>query len=275
MWEQPDLRGRAKILAVHGKDVPIEDAKDSLWKIARGTPGFSGAELANVVNQAALRASVLQREVVDIEILEWAKDKIMMGAERTKAVISPADAKNTAYHEAGHALCAIYSEGALPIYKATIVPRGNALGMVMQLPEDDLNSKTKKEMWADMVVCMGGYAAEEAINGKENVSTGPMSDLQQATSLARRMVANHGFSDKVGAVQYDLQNDVIAPETRLIIDQEVRRLCDKALEDARMILKRHDREHHRLAEALLEYKTLTQEEILQVIKGEKPSMVGR
>ena len=274
----PDVRGRAAILKVHAKDVPIaandEDTEEQgsalLWKIARGTPGFSGADLANVINQAALRASKDNKDMVDLKSLEWAKEKIMMGAERPNAVIKEEVRRNTAYHEAGHALCAILAEGAMPLYKATIVPRGQSLGMVQQLPEDDQLQVTKKEMRARMIVAMGGYAAEELMYGKDNVSTGPSSDLEAATDMARRMVMKHAFSDKVGPISIDKA----VGAQGAIVDDEIRRLCQEALDEARNLLSKNHIQHKRIAEALLEYETLDAAEIRKVMNGEKLSMVG-
>jgi ATP-dependent metalloprotease len=171
----------------------------------------------------------------------------------------------TAYHEGGHALCAMYTEGAIPLYKATIVPRGNALGMVVQLPEDDTNSATLKEYEARLVVCMGGRAAEERIYGKENTTSGASSDLEQATRIARAMVTRYGFSDKVGPIALD---DESGSKLTEIADTEIRRLCSEALEKAHTLLRTHDREHHRLALALLEYETLDADEMAKVVRGE-------
>eukprot|EP00040_Diaphanoeca_grandis_P005499 m.33093 g.33093 ORF g.33093 m.33093 type:complete len:706 (-) comp16755_c0_seq1:122-2239(-) len=262
----PDVRGREAILKLHAKDVPLAAGTD-LINIARGTPGFSGAELANVINQAALKASLDHLDAVDIKTLEWAKDKIMMGSERKSAVIKPHDLKVTAYHEGGHALCALYTEGATPVYKATIMPRGNALGMVQQLPEEDVVSVTKKELEARLVVCMGGRAAEERIYGKENTTSGASNDLEQATRIARAMVTKYAFSDKIGPVSLDKEDHKGALGE--LIDSEVKRLCQDALNKAHSLLNAHDQEHHRLAEALLEHETLNADEIKAVVKGEK------
>jgi len=262
----PDVRGREAILQAHSKDVPLANG-DDLMQIARGTPGFSGAELANVLNQAALKASMDHLDSVDIKSLEWAKDKIMMGAERKSAVIKPYDLKVTAYHEGGHALCALYTEGATPVYKATIMPRGNALGMVQQLPEDDVVSVTKKELEARLVVCMGGRAAEERIYGKDNTTSGASNDLEQATRIARAMVTKYAFSDKIGPVS--LEKDDVKGALGETVESEVKRLCQDALDKAHELLNRYDCEHHRLADALLEHETLNAEEIKAVVKGNK------
>eukprot|EP00054_Salpingoeca_dolichothecata_P019610 m.122185 g.122185 ORF g.122185 m.122185 type:complete len:808 (-) comp23315_c0_seq2:81-2504(-) len=263
----PDVRGRENILKVHAKDVPIAQESD-LWTIARGTPGFSGADLANLVNQAALKASRENLACVDIESLEWAKDKILMGAERKKAVITEKDRKMTAYHEAGHALCALTTPGSVPVYKATIVPRGNALGMVTQLPEDDTNSISLEEMQARLVVCMGGRAAEEKIFGKKNVSSGAASDLTQATRLARAMVTKYGLSEKVGPIDVEAAGKISA-QTQQLIDAEIKRLLEGAMTQATRVLQKHESVHHRLAEALLEYETLTADEMHAILKGKK------
>eukprot|EP00056_Hartaetosiga_gracilis_P006051 m.92560 g.92560 ORF g.92560 m.92560 type:complete len:711 (-) comp12361_c0_seq1:245-2377(-) len=261
----PDVRGREAILKAHSRKVQLQNESD-LWAIARGTVGFSGAELANVINQAALEASRLQRDTIDLQMLEWAKDKILMGAERKKAVITDKDRKVTAYHEGGHALCALYAKGAVPVYKATIVPRGNALGMVTQLPIDDTNSLTREEMMARLIVCMGGRAAEEKIFGKNNVTSGASSDVEQATRLAKTMVMKYGLSDKVGPMMFE-NEDNISEATRYVIETETKALLDNAMKSAMDILSLHEKEHQRLAEALLEFETLTADEMRLVIKG--------
>eukprot|EP01038_Epipyxis_sp_PR26KG_P013825 gene13825-18539_t len=191
----PDIGGRQAILTLYGKKVPLDSDVD-MEQLARGTPGFSGAELFNLINQAALKASVDGLKSVGMASLEHAKDKIMMGAERKSAVISPETMKMTAFHEAGHALVALKTAGADPIHKATIMPRGRALGMVMQLPEGDQTSMSRKQMLARLDVCMGGRLAEEIVFGPENVTSGASSDIQQATRLAKAMVTKYGLSDK-------------------------------------------------------------------------------
>ncbi|EDQ90630.1 uncharacterized protein MONBRDRAFT_7044 [Monosiga brevicollis MX1] len=263
----PDVRGRQKILETHASKVQL-DNKEDLWTIARGTVGFSGAELANLINQAALQASRQQRDSIDLAMLEWAKDKILMGAERKQAVITEKDKAVTAYHEGGHALCALYAPGAVPVYKATIVPRGNALGMVTQLPEDDTNSMTRQQMMARLIVCMGGRAAEEKIFGYDNVTSGASSDVEQATKMARTMVTKYAMSDKVGPMMFD-DEDVISNETRALIEQETKRILEEAMAGAVAILTKHEKEHHRLAKALLERETLTADEMRLIIKGKK------
>lgn len=261
----PDLRGREKILRAHSKSLIIENGED-LMKIARGTPGFSGADLSNLLNQAAIHATHLKRKAVTLADMEFAKDKILMGAERKSAVMSDKERKLTAYHEGGHAICALYVEGAMPLYKATIVPRGSALGMVTQLPEDDVVSMTRQEMKARLVVAMGGRAAEERYFGSKNVTSGASSDVDGATRLARAMVMKFAMSEKVGPVHID-DDTPVSGETRVLIESEVRALLQGALDEAHTILKEHDTEHRRIAEALLDYETLTADEMRLAIAG--------
>lgn len=258
----PDLRGRVLILKAHSKNIPIA-SEDDLWKIARGTPGFSGAELANLVNQASLKASREGHSVVDLAAFEWAKDKILMGPERRRAVINEKDKEITAYHEAGHALCALFIDGAEPVYKATIIPRGRALGMVTQLPEDDTNSITRKQLFARLVVSMGGRVAEERIFGKDNVTSGASSDIQAATNIARAMVTKFGMSDKVGPILVDEEHPF--PETQKKVEEEIALLLRRAVDEANAILNKYEKEHHRLAKALLDRETLTAEEMKAIV----------
>ncbi|KAL7464204.1 hypothetical protein ACHAXS_004532 [Conticribra weissflogii] len=268
----PDVGGRKEILEMYAAKTKIADDVD-LGILARGTTGFSGADLYNLMNQAALKASIDGLESITMSVFEWAKDKIIMGAERKSAVITPETARCTAYHEAGHALVGVLTDGCNDIHKATIMPRGQSLGMVTSLPEGDQTSMSRKQMIASMDMCMGGRAAEELIFGEENVTSGATSDIVQATRLARAMVTKYGFSDDVGIVFYDGdtgQNDA-SGTTRSKIDDEVKKLTNGAYERAKNLLKKHSKEHKLLAETLLEYETLTGEEVRDIIlKGKKP-----
>jgi len=278
----PDIIGREKILKVHVRNVPLAPNVD-LKVLARGTPGFSGADLMNLVNEAALMAARRNKRLVTMAEFEDAKDKIMMGAERRSNAMTQAEKELTAYHEAGHAITALHVPSADPLHKATIIPRGRALGMVMQLPEGDRYSMSYKWMISRLVIMMGGRVAEEIKFGKENITSGASSDIEQATKLARAMVTRWGFSDKLGHVAYgDNQEEVflghsvartqnVSEETAQIIDAEVRRLIDDAYVEAKRILTKHKKEWVAIAEGLLEYETLSGDEIRQLIKGEKPA----
>ncbi len=275
----PDVNGRTKILEVHLKKVPKAPDVDAKI-IARGTPGFSGADLANIVNEAALLAARLGKKVVAQRDLESAKDKVMMGAERKSMVMSDDEKKMTAYHEGGHALVSLHFPASDPIHKATIIPRGRALGMVMRLPEADKLSYLREKMYADLAVSMGGRVAEEIIFGYEKVSSGASSDIQYATKLARAMVTQWGMSDKIGPIFYgaDQQETFLgggggaarnASEAMgNVIDDEVKRIVEEAHEQAKKVLTEHIDELHLIAQNLLEYETLTGDEIRGLLKGE-------
>jgi cell division protease FtsH len=277
----PDIVGREKILKVHMRNVPV--AKDVEPKvIARGTPGFSGADLANLVNEAALLAARRGKRSVGMREFEDAKDKVMMGPERKSMVMSQKEKELTAWHEAGHAIVATYVPAADPVHKATIIPRGRALGMVMQLPTDDKLSMNKTEMISRLAILMGGRMAEELKFGADNVTAGAASDIQQATRLARAMITRWGFSESVGPVDYAedqgevfLGNQIVksshvSEETSRKIEEEVRKLVVGGLDTARRVLTEQRDGWTTLAEGLLEYETLTGEEIKDLIKGKRP-----
>lgn len=267
----PDVKGRTEILASHFKDIPRAQDVD-LSVIARGTPGFSGADLANLVNIAALKAARDNAVNVTHAALEFAKDRILMGAERKSAVISAEGRRLTAYHEGGHALVAMHTAGAHPVHKATIVPRGMALGMVMQLPEAaDEHSVSRQQLLAKLDVAMGGRVAEELIFGAADVTTGASSDLEQATRLAQAMVTRYGMSESVGkvSINYDDMGQTLSSETRATVEREVKRLLAAAYERASNILTTHQNELHALAQELLDKESLTGKEIKELLANMK------
>ena len=278
----PDIRGRQQILDVHLKKVPVGPDVDSTV-IARGTPGFSGADLANLVNEAALLAARRNKKVVMMDDLEHAKDKVMMGAERKSMVIGEEEKKLTAYHEAGHAIVALYCKYSDPIHKATIIPRGRALGMVMRLPEKDKLSLTRGKARDDIAVAMGGRVAEELIFGEDKVTSGASSDIKMATSLARSMITEWGMSAKLGPIFHGSDQEEVflgksvthqkntSEDTAAIIDEEIKNLVEAGYKFATDTLKKHRDELENLAKALLEYETLSGDEIKKVVKGEKIS----
>jgi cell division protease FtsH len=278
----PDVVGREQILKVHTRKVPI--ASDvNLKTIARGTPGFSGADLANLVNEAALLAARRQKRLVTMTDFEDAKDKVMMGPERRSAVMTEEEKALTAYHEAGHAIVALNVPSTDPVHKATIIPRGRALGMVMQLPERDQYSMNFTQMTSRLAILMGGRVAEELVFGKEKITSGASSDIEQATKLARAMVTRWGYSDKLGTVAYGdnqqelflghsvTQSQNVSEDTAQIIDAEIKRLIDTAYQQANQILTEKSKDHEVLAQGLLEYETLSGEEIKDLINGKPPS----
>ncbi len=274
----PDINGRESILHVHSAKVPLSPDVD-IRVIARGTPGFSGADLANLINEAALLAARRDKKVVTMRELEEAKDKVMMGVERKSMVMSDDEKKMTAYHEGGHAIIALHCPASDPIHKATIIPRGRALGMVMRLPEADKVSYHRDKMYDDLAVAMGGRVAEELIFGYDKVSSGASSDIQYATKLARAMVSEWGMSDELGPVLYGAGQDEgylgggggrnsIAGTTQAKVDAEVKQIVESAHDRAFTILKENRHELEMLAEALLEYETLSGDEVKKIVAGE-------
>uniref|UniRef100_A0AAY4AYT4 ATP-dependent zinc metalloprotease YME1L1 n=1 Tax=Denticeps clupeoides TaxID=299321 RepID=A0AAY4AYT4_9TELE len=262
---RPDVKGRTEILKWYIRKIKVDSSVEAEI-IARGTVGFSGAELENLVNQAALKAAVDGKDVVTMKELEFAKDKILMGPERRSAEVDMRNKKITAYHESGHAIVAYYTKDAMPINKATIMPRGPTLGHVSMLPENDRWSETRGQLLAQMDVSMGGRVAEELIFGGDNITTGASSDFDGATKIARLMVTRFGMSEKLGVMTYTDQSKQ-SPETQAAIEQEVRVLLKDSYERARVLLKSRSKEHRSLAEALLRYETLDAREIQLVLEG--------
>ncbi|XP_030631111.1 ATP-dependent zinc metalloprotease YME1L1b isoform X3 [Chanos chanos] len=262
---RPDVKGRTEILMWYLKKIKVDPAVKAEI-IARGTVGFSGAELENLVNQAALKAAVDGKDMVTMKELEFAKDKILMGPERRSAEIDKKNKLITAYHESGHAIIAYYTKDAMPINKATIMPRGPSLGHVSMLPENDRWSETRSQLLAQMDVSMGGRVAEELIFGNENITTGASSDFDSATKIAKMMVTRFGMSEKLGVMTYSDFNKQ-SPETQAAIENEIRTLLRDSYERAKTLLKSHAKEHKNLAEALLRYETLDAKEIQLVLEG--------
>ena len=276
----PDIKGREEILKVHVKKVPLATDVD-LAVVARGTPGFSGADLANLVNEAALLAARKDKRKVTAQDFDDAKDKVLMGNERKSMAMDEKEKMLTAYHEAGHAICSLNVKETDPIHKATIIPRGRALGMVQQLPEKDQYSYTRAKMLSRLTILMGGRAAEELKFGYDAVTSGASSDIAGATNLARSMVTEWGMSDLLGPIQYaDNSNEVflgrsvtqnknMSEDTARLVDSEIKRLVTQAHEQALNILKEKKKDWETLAEAMMEYETLTGDEINAVLRGEK------
>ena len=259
----PDYKGRKEILDLYLQDKPTSDDVDS-GVLARGTVGFSGADLYNLVNTAACSAAKDGADAIDTAVFEFAKDKILMGAERKSMLVSEESKRLTAYHESGHAIVALFTKGALPVHKATIMPRGNALGMVTQLPDKDETSISKEQMLARLDVCMGGRVAEQMIFGEEKVTTGARSDLQQATSIARHMIAECGMSDAIGPVYVD-DRAFKSRQLSTAVDSEVVTMLKQAQERVKRLLSKHSDDLHTLAKALVERETLNQKQIAGIL----------
>jgi cell division protease FtsH len=277
----PDVRGREQILKVHMRKVPLsDDVKPS--KIARGTPGFSGADLANLVNEAALGAARLNKRVVSMDEFEQAKDKIMMGAERRSMVMSEEEKLNTAYHEAGHAIVGYVVPEHDPVYKVTIIPRGRALGVTMYLPEEDRYSMSRQRLESSISSLFGGRIAEEMINGAGGVTTGASNDIERATDIARNMVTKWGLSDRLGPLTYSeddgevflgrsvTQHKQVSDDTAHAIDEEIRRIIDTNYARSRKILDDNLDKLHAMAKALIKYETLGEVQIRDIMEGREP-----
>ena len=277
----PDIIGREKILKVHMKKTPLASDVEART-IARGTPGFSGADLANLVNEAALLAARRAKRLVSMQEFEDAKDKVMMGAERRSMVMTEEEKRLTAYHEGGHALVAMNMEASDPVHKATIIPRGRALGMVMRLPERDQLSVTRGKMKADLAVAMGGRIAEELIFGHEKVTSGASSDIQMATNMAKAMVTQYGMSEEMGPLAYGENEQEVflghsiarqqnmSEETQRKIDVEIRRLVEEGYDQAKSICEDKMDDLHTIAKGLLEFETLSGDEISDLLNGKTP-----
>ena len=277
----PDIRGREAILKVHMRKVPIsDDVEPSI--IARGTPGFSGADLANLVNEAALFAARENKRTVTMEEFEQAKDKIMMGTERRSMVMNEKEKLNTAYHEAGHAIVGYIVPDHDPVHKVTIIPRGRALGVTMYLPEEDKYSISKEKLESNISSLYGGRLAEEMTLGPEGVTTGASNDIERATEIARNMVTKWGLSDKLGPLTYSedegevflgrsvTQQKQVSPETAQAIDAEVRNIIDRNYNRAKEILKKHKKQLKAMADALMKYETIDRKQIINIMEGREP-----
>mmetsp|Transcript_26414 Transcript_26414/g.41288 ORF Transcript_26414/g.41288 Transcript_26414/m.41288 type:complete len:577 (+) Transcript_26414:501-2231(+) len=272
----PDVKGREDILTLHTKNVTLGPDID-LKILARQTPGMSGAELASLVNKAACFASKTEKKHVQMSDMEYAKDLVLMGAERSSNFMNEDNRRLTAYHEGGHALVASLTDGALPVHKATIVPRGGALGMVMQLPEEDMTSWSRRQMMAEMDVCMAGRAAEEIIFGPQNITSGASSDLERATSIAKNMVEKFGMSNRIGLVAHSQKSRGVpgmSEETMALVDAEVRKLAEESYKRATNLLVKHKVGLHSIAQALLEHETLDGDEVRDLLAESRVKGTG-
>jgi len=277
----PDIRGREQILKVHMRKVPLADGVEAST-LARGTPGFSGADLANLVNEAALFAARANKRLVDMEDFERAKDKILMGVERRSMVMSEHERKNTAYHESGHAIVGRLVPEHDPVHKVTIIPRGRALGVTMYLPEEDRYSASKQMLESQISSLFGGRIAEELIFGAERVTTGASNDIERATEIARSMVTKWGLSEKLGPLAYGeddgevflgrsvTRHKNVSDETAHAIDEEIRLVIDRNYERARKILVDNMDKLHKMADALLEWETIDADQIDDIMSGRDP-----
>ncbi|MCH7834463.1 MAG: ATP-dependent zinc metalloprotease FtsH, partial [Proteobacteria bacterium] len=277
----PDIRGRTQILKIHMRKVPLDDDVDPKV-LARGTPGFSGADLANLVNESALFAARGNKRVVSMEQFERAKDKIMMGAERRSMVMSEQEKLNTAYHEAGHAIVGYLVPDHDPVYKVTIIPRGRALGVTMYLPEEDRYSVSRQGLESRIAGLFGGRVAEEMINGSAGVTTGAANDIERATEIARNMVTKWGLSERLGPLTYIeeegeiflghsvTQHKQVSDGTAHAIDEEVRLIIDKSYQQAKAILKENIDKLHAMAKALMKFETIDGKQIKDIMEGREP-----
>jgi cell division protease FtsH len=274
--QYPDMNGREKILKVHAKEVPL-DEDVNLRVIAQGTPGFSGAELANLINEAALLAARFEKAAVSMQDLEMAKDRVLMGSERRSMIMDESEKRRTAYHEAGHALVALFVPSATKIHKVTIIPRGHSLGMVMRLPEKDKLSESKIELLSDIKVAMGGRVAEEIFFGRDHVTTGASSDIKGATDIAKKMIINWGMSDKLGFRSFVDDNggyilsssDKFSEQTSEIIDAEIKSIMDTCYAEVVKLITEHKNKIEKIVEYLIAYETLTGDEVKKIFNGEE------